>query len=140
MEPHPELDRILAELRAAREQTLAALSDLTEADFATPTDLPRWTDIRRTLLRFGDHMREHANQVEGCRASIDRLPTMPQRMLQEGEYAWGKLLASLVGLTDTDLDTRPPDGGWTMRQVLQHTLESERLYLEKIEAARQSKP
>lgn len=130
------LDGLLAQIRAEREQTLAALSDVTEEEFALPTDMQRWTDVRRVLLRFGDHMREHANQVEGAREAIGRGPSMPQRMLAEGEFAWGKLLASTVGLTDEDFDLQPPDGGWSVRQVLEHVLASERNYREAIRAAR----
>ena len=33
--------------------------------------------------------------------------------------------ASLDGITDEELDTRPPDGGWTPREVVHHTADSE---------------
>ena len=122
----------LDDIRAAREETLAELVALTEDDFATPTDMVRWDDVRRVLLRFGDHMREHSNQLEAARYAIDRGPTMPQRMLAEGEVAGGKLLAATVGLEDEDLDAQPADGSWTVRQVLSHILESERNYLEAV--------
>ena len=135
-----ELDGMLAELRRLREQTLVALVDLTEADFATPTDMPRWDDVRRVLLRFGDHMREHANQVECARAAIGRGPTMPQRMLAEGELAWGKLLAATVGLTDEDIAAQPPDGGWSVKQVLAHVIQTERRYLDATLAAKARTP
>lgn len=131
-----KLDALLAEIRAAREQTLAELIDLTEAEFSLPTEMVRWDDVRRVLLRFGDHMREHATQVEGTRAAVDRVPTMPQRMLAEAEVAWGKLLAATVGLSDGDLTVDPPDGGWSVQQVLEHVLASERLYLDTIRRAR----
>ncbi len=127
-----ELKAFLDDIRAAREETLAELVALTEDDFATPTDMVRWDDVRRVLLRFGDHMREHSNQLEAARYAIDRGPTMPQRMLAEGEVAWGKLLAATVGLEDEDLDAQPADGSWTVRQVLSHILESERNYLEAV--------
>jgi hypothetical protein len=132
-----QLDAMLSEIRQARERTLAELADLTEADFATPTDMQRWDDVRRVLLRFGDHMREHANQLEGARAAIGRAPSMPERMLAEAEYAWGKLLAATMGLDDGDWTAQPPDGSWSVQQVLQHVLETERGYLEAIRSARQ---
>ena len=133
-----QLDAMLDELRALRVQTLAELVHLMESDFHRPTEMQRWTDVRRVLLRFGDHMREHANQVEGARVTIDRPPTMPQRMLAEAEVAWGKLLASTVGLTDEDCVATPPDGGWSIQQVLEHVIEGERGYLAAIRAALQT--
>lgn len=126
-----QLDQIMRDLRDQREHVLVALNDLTEDDFATPTDMVRWTEVRRVLLRLGDHMREHSTQLAGIRAAIDRPPTMPQRILAEAEHAWGVLRAALVGLTDADLDRQPPDG-WTLRETLAHIAESERAYLAAI--------
>ena len=130
-----EIEELLARIRAAREQTLSSLVNLTEADFATPTEMERWTDVRRVLLRFGDHMREHTNQAEHTRELITRAPTMPQRMPQEAELVYGKLLAALTGLNDDDFNQAPPDGGWSVRQGLEHTLKSEENYLAIIVAA-----
>jgi hypothetical protein len=134
------LDSLLSEIRAAREQTLKALVDMTEEEFTCPTPLQRWDDARRLLLRFGDHMREHANQVAGARDAVDRGWTMPQRMLAEGELAWGKLLGTTVGLSDADIVLKPPDGGWSVQEVLEHVLKVEKLYLESILKARESGP
>jgi DinB superfamily len=35
------------------------------------------------------------------------------------------LRAAVDGLTDTELDTRPADGGWTPREVVHHVADSE---------------
>jgi hypothetical protein len=37
----------------------------------------------------------------------------------------GTLLASLAGIDEAGLDARPADGGWTPREVVQHTADSE---------------
>jgi hypothetical protein len=135
-----EVKALLAQIRTAREETLAGLVAVTEADFPRPTHMQRWTEVRRILLRFGDHLREHANQIEHTRDLLEREPSMPQRMLQEAELAYGKLSAALVGLNDDDLNAAPPDGGWSVRQVLEHALEGERNYLAVVLAALQSAP
>lgn len=133
-----QIESLLAEIRSTRQEGLAGLADLREEEFALSTaSRPwRWDTLIRVLLQFGNHMREHAVQVEGTRAKIDRLPTHPQRVHAQAEAAWGLLLASTVGLSDEDLDCAPPDGGWTIRQVLEHIRDSERLYLEAIQKAR----
>ena len=33
--------------------------------------------------------------------------------------------AALAGITDVELDARPADGGWTAREVVHHTADSE---------------
>ena len=130
------LDRILAQIRHLREGTLAALVDMTEDEFPFPTDMPRWTEVRRVLLRFGDHMREHANQIAGTRIAIGHATTMPQRILAESEIAWGILLATTVGLTDDDIAIKPTDGGWSIEEVLEHITRAEQNYLQAIHNAR----
>jgi acyl-CoA reductase-like NAD-dependent aldehyde dehydrogenase len=137
---YSEVNELIAQIRAAREKTLRSLIAVSEADFPLPTNMQRWTEVRRVLLRFGDHLREHANQIEHTRALLDRAPTMPQRMLQEAELAYGKLAAALVGLSDEDLNAAPPDGGWSVRQVLEHALESEINYLAVVLAALNTEP
>jgi hypothetical protein len=43
------------------------------------------------------------------------------------EYAAGPevIRAALAGITDAELDGRPADGGWTPREVVHHTADSE---------------
>lgn len=131
-----KIDLLLAQVRATRTETLATLSDVTEAEFATRTDLQRWDDLRRVLLRFGEHMREHSNQVEDSRQKVGTGPTMPQRMLAEAERAWGQLLAATVGLSDESAAQAPSDGGWSAMRVLEHILEVEQNYLAAAQRAR----
>ena len=137
--PRTELDSLLAQIRDMREQTLAECADLTEADFALPTGMNRWDDLRRVLLRFGDHMREHASQAQASRVAAGHAPTPPERMLAEAELAWGMLLGVTVGLSDEDAATPPPDGGWSVVQVLEHVLKTEETYLYAVRAAKAHK-
>jgi hypothetical protein len=132
-----KLDRMLAQIRHLREETLKSLVDMTEDEFPYPTHMPRWTEVRRVLLRLGDHMREHANQIAGTRTAIERGPTMPQRILAESEIAWGLLLATTVGLSDDDLAGKPPDGSWSIEEILKHIARAEKDYLQAIREARQ---
>lgn len=129
------LKAMLAEIRAAREATLEYLVDIPESDFPLPTDLPRWDEVRRVLLRLGEHMGEHTNQIEGARSDLGRHKSMPQRMLAEAEISWGKLLAATVGLDDADLEAEPAAGSWSVATVLEHILSSERNYLAAIQKA-----
>ncbi len=133
-----QLKLLLADIRDIREQVLVELNDLTEDEFELSTASRPWIwdTLRRVLLRFGDHQREHATHVQGVRHAIGRSPTQPQRMLAEAEIAWGVLLAATVGLNDDDLDCAPPDGGWSVRKVLEHVRDGEAGYLEAIQIAR----
>jgi len=135
-----QLDTLLAQIRAKREQTLAECAGLTEADFVLPTGMNRWDDLRRVLLRFGDHMREHASQAGAARIAAGHAPTPPERMLAEAELAWGMLLGATVGLNDEAAAETPPDGGWSVVQVLEHVLKTEETYLNAVRAAKTHGP
>ncbi|MCB0088104.1 MAG: DinB family protein [Caldilineaceae bacterium] len=130
------IEELLSQIRTVRMDTLRTLDDTTEAEFSTPTDLKRWDELRRVLLRFGEHMREHSNQLEDSRQKVGSGPTMPQRMLAEAERAWGQLLAATVGLTDDTAQLQPDDGGWSAMQVLEHILNVEQSYLAAAKRAR----
>ena len=130
-----QMDALLAEIRAARQSSLNYLTGVPESDFPLPTDLPRWDEVRRVLLRLGEHMREHANQLEGARSDLGRHRTMPQRMLSEAELSYGKLLAATVGLDDANLDADPGSEQWSIRTVLEHILDTERRYLQAVQDA-----
>ncbi len=134
-----QLDSLLVRIRAQREQTLAECAGLTEADFTLPTGMNRWDDLRRVLLRFGDHMREHAGQAQAARVTTGHAPNPPQRMLAEAELAWGMLLGAVVGLSDEDAAAPPPDGGWSVMQVLEHVLKTEETYLNAVRQAKRHK-
>ena len=136
---HSQLDSLLAQIRQMREQTLAECDGLTEADFTLLTGMPRWDDLRRVLLRFADHMREHASQAQAARIAAGHAPNPPERMLAEAELAWGMLLGVTVGLSDEDASTPPPDGGWSVVQVLEHVLKTEETYLNAVRAAKARK-
>ena len=131
-----QMDALLAEIRTARLESLAYLTQVPETDFPLPTNLPRWDEVRRVLLRLGEHMQEHVNQLEGARSELGRHRTMPQRMLTEAELSYGKLLAATVGLEDADLDADPGSGQWSIRTVLEHILAVERKYLRAVQEAR----
>ncbi len=133
-----ELDQMIKEIRSARERTLQSLADVEQDEFLLPTTDERWTELRRVLLRFGDHLREHTNQIQGVRSDIDRTPTMAERILARAEESWGQLLAATVGLQDDDLDVIPRKGEWSIRQILEHILRTEIYYQDLINAAREA--
>lgn len=130
---------LLAELRAEREQTLAAVTNIAREDLRYATGFNRWTSARRVMLRFGDHLREHTLQIRLVRERLNRGHSEPQHMLELAEQAWGDVLAACVGLTDDDLDKVPAQGQWSVRQVFAHMIKSEKSYRDLIAKAQEGK-
>jgi hypothetical protein len=134
-----QIHAVLAQLRLEREQTLAALAGISREELRHATGHERWSSARRVMLRFGDHLREHALQLRLIRERTGIAPTEPQAMLAMAEQAWGDVLASCIGLTDDDLDKTPAPGQWSLRQTFDHMISSERNYRELVVKAQQDK-
>ena len=131
-----ELNAKLNEIRSCRDKVISLLQDV--EDSASPLSTKEWSSyptVGVMFLRFGDHMREHANQIAGARNALQAFLTDTQRKLAESERAWGHLLGTMVGLTDEDLDRVPEEGSWTVRETLDHILHAETRYMEHIQAA-----
>ena len=58
------------------------------------------------------------------------------RIQRDGFKSRRNLLAAMVGLTDDDLAVKPPDGGWSVQEALEHIATNERNYLAVIREAR----
>lgn len=130
-----ELNAKLEQIRAVRREVLDLLQDAPDADAALATpELRLWRNLGIVLLRFGDHMREHGNQIAGARQATGVGLSDVQRKLAEAEKAWGDLLGAVVGLTDADLDRVPDEGAWTVRETLDHILAAEENYLAGVRA------
>jgi len=133
-----ELQAKLDEIRAVRTEVLQYLQDVPDADTDLETpDLRTWRNLGIVLLRFGDHMREHGNQIAGIRQALGSGPTDVQRKLGAAEEAWGALLGVVAGLSDADLDAAPETGGWSIRETLDHILSAEKYYLAGVKSAYQ---
>ena len=128
----------LAQVEAIQREILEELASLERAELKYATDSQRWNTVRRVMLRFGDHLREHTTQLVAARESINALQSMPQRLLARAQEAYGALLGAVVGLQDEHLDQTPEPGEWSVRQILEHMISTQKDYLEMIRRARKN--
>lgn len=119
--PGASLSDLMAELDLAREESLADLTSLTNVELRAPS---RWADIdidvRFLLMRFGQHEREHTDQLHKLHAHCGRIQTEADRLLGLCWRAHGVLEGSLVGIPDELLDRELEDGK-PIRSLLKHT-------------------
>jgi len=127
------------EMAEIQEEILSELAYMPREEFMYATDHWRWTTIRRVLLRFGDHVREHTTQLVEAREATGSSQTMTQRILAQAQQAYGYWLGAMIGLRDDQLDAVPEEGEWSSREVLEHMIVSQRSYLNMIRRARQAK-
>ena len=70
------------------------------------------TDLRYPIGPFKDHAKDHSPAEEKA------------ALMDEIEAAPTKLRAAVAGLDDAQLDTPYREGGWTVRQVVHHVVDS----------------
>jgi len=132
-----QVSQYLARLESLQHEIMNELADLPYDEFRYATGSSRWNTVRRVLLRFGDHVREHTTQLLAAREAIGARQTMAQRILAQAQQAYGCLMGAVLGLSDEDLDQVPEPGEWSPRQVLEHLIDTQQGYLELIRGARE---
>lgn len=123
-----EIRAILADMRSSRRAVFEDLQGIPESRMVYET---QWaggpTDVRFIFLRLTDHEEGHTLQVRGMLEDAGFRQTTAQRILAAAEVTRGDLLATLIGLTDGDLDVAP-DGEWPLRRTLAHIINVEHSY------------
>ena len=119
-------------LQDAFNETLNALYDLPQASLQQPCGhgCARGGTARDLLVHNIFHERQHTGQVWSVRDQLrllqgwgtQDLPTL----LADYYTSRAQLIAALFGLTDAQLDARPGDGGWTIRETVDHVLHWDR--------------
>ena len=94
----------------------------------------RQMSIRTMFYQLVNHEIEHTVHAVKTLRDLGVAPTEAQLILGRLQEARGCLEGMLAGLSDEDLD-RVPDGEWSLRQVLEHIMETEDHYLPRIEQA-----
>jgi uncharacterized damage-inducible protein DinB len=70
-----------------------------------------------------EHERMHTGQIVGVRDAMKRLQQDKKyRLLAELYVARAMLVASLIDLEDNDIDQAPIEGGWTIREIVEHVI------------------
>ena len=123
---------MIQRLQDAFNETLDALYDLPEDYLQEGCGhaCARGGSARDLLVHNIFHEKQHTGQVWNIRDELRLLqgwadaslyPLLVDYYLSRAQLIW-----SLFGLTDDQLDASPPEGGWTIRQTIEHALGSER--------------
>lgn len=119
-------------MSAAFLDLLAALAGYTDDEMARPWD---WPGHEGVPLQIRD---AHWRIYEGESAAFVAAPALSSEaaaVMDAAQAAYGDLRGLLAGQPDDLLDSPPPNGEWTLRQVLAHILLVDRRYLWQIEYA-----
>ena len=123
---------MIRQLQKAFNETLDTLYDLPEDYLQQACDhaCARGGSARDLLVHNIFHEKQHTGQVWNIRDELRLLQVWDNAsrypLLVDYYLSRAQLISSLFGLTDEQLDAPPPEGGWTVRQTIEHALGSER--------------
>ncbi|MGQ4807959.1 hypothetical protein NKDENANG_01325 [Candidatus Entotheonellaceae bacterium PAL068K] len=128
MTENPELKAFIKQLQDSFTETLNRLIDLPPAYLQEPCGhgCARGGSARDLLIHNIFHEKQHTGQIWSIRDQLRILQGWENQdlplLLADYYTARAQLIASLFGMTDEQLDLKPPDGGWTARETLEHVL------------------
>ena len=135
-----EVKTIIKRLQESFNQTLDALYDLPQEYLQQPCahGCARGGTARDLLVHNIVHEKQHTGQVWSVRDQLRILPGWGDHdlptLLAEYYTARAQLIAALFGLTDSQLDAKPKDEGWTVRETIEHVLHWDRDSVDTIQA------
>ena len=126
---------LLKQMRAKHDAMNDRIADAPDSQMDAAGD---WGDrkmpIRLMTFQLLGHEVEHTIQAVKTLRDLGIVQTEAQLIMGRLQQARGQLEGLLIGLSDEDLD-RAPEGEWSMRQVLEHFMQTEDFYLDRIEQA-----
>lgn len=136
-----QVDELTDLLLSSLVETLNVLAHLSDAELDDPSEHPcaMGGTLRDLLTHNIDHEQMHAGQIYSLRYGLRKMQKgQVDRLMAETLRARANLIAALIGLDDKDMDAKAPNAGesrrakaartsgWTIRQVVEHTLYWER--------------
>ncbi len=121
----------------AVERLVKASVHLTDIDLDRTYVWEEYDDdgLRFALLAAHLQLRETTATVAAARLGAGKPFTEGQRILAQVHEAYRDLGGALAGTSEAEIDAKPPDEQWTLREVLKHVLDTEKGFLAAIELA-----
>lgn len=120
---------LIKRLQVSLHETLETLAALNDEELNEPSDHICATDgtVRDLLNHNIDHDKMHAGQLFNARYLLKNMQKGEvHRLAADTVKARAEIIAALIGMPDELLDASIPDEGWTIREMVEHTIYWER--------------
>ena len=127
-----DVKAIIRRLQDSFNETLEVLYDLPQDYLQQPCrhGCARGGTARDLLIHNIFHERQHTGQVWSVRDQLQLLAGWGNQdlpaLLADYYTSRAQLIAALFGLADEQIDAKPRDGGWTIRETVEHVLHWDR--------------
>jgi len=123
-----DVKTLIKRLQDSFNETLGVLYDLPPDRLQQPCGhgCARGGTARDLLVHNIFHEKQHTGQVWSVRDQLRALPGWNNQdlpaLLTDYYTSRAQLIAALFGLADQQIDAKPEDGGWTIRETVEHVL------------------
>jgi uncharacterized damage-inducible protein DinB len=123
-----DVKTLIKRLQDSFNETLGVLYDLPPDRLQQPCGhgCARGGTARDLLVHNIFHEKQHTGQVWSVRDQLRALPGWNNQdlpaLLADYYTSRAQLIAALFGLADQQIDAKPEDGGWTIRETVEHVL------------------
>lgn len=132
-----ELHELIRRLHAAQQITVNRIQDTTDFE-SLEKKTPDGFTVNDVLRMWSWHFRSHHRDLVRARGElVDDDPHfhVPHH-IREAYEEFGRFVGELSCLSDEYLDVRPPEGGRTIRETVEHVIDSLEQYIpEQVERA-----
>ena len=131
------MEQTIRELTESTLATLTTLVSLADRELAEPSShvCAQGKDVWTLITNDIDHEKIHTGQILEARYEARLTQNQMQRLIAEWLMERARLIGSLVGLGDEQLNQEMAPGGWTYRAAVKHTLLVEQDSLKNITEA-----
>ena len=123
-----DVKTLIKRLQDSFNETLGVLYDLPPDRLQQPCGhgCARGGTARDLLVHNIFHEKQHTGQVWSVRDQLRALPGWNNQdlpaLLADYYTSRAQLIAALFGLADQQIDAKPEEGGWTIRETVEHVL------------------
>ncbi len=122
-----DLDKLIKELEDVRRESVKVLCSLNDEQLDLKNE--RGRSVRAFVQTLVDHDNEHIQHLIRARRGVGSRRKEINRVLGEMMAARGELLGLIAGLEDENLDKDWEEGEWSIRNILEHMVQTERTYI-----------
>ncbi len=129
----PAVTQLLERIRTVRQVVQDRLQEVTEEQMLAQTQWgQREVTVRFMFYRLIAHEVEHTVHLLKTLQALGIHQGEAGLILRHLQAARGELEGLLIGLSDEDLDRVPAEGEWSLRQVIEHIVDTEERYSKRI--------
>ena len=141
-----DVKALIKQLQDSFNETMSVLYDLPQEYLQQPCahGCARGGTARDLLVHNIFHEKQHTGQVWSVRDQLRLLQGWGNQdlpaLLADYYTSRAQLVAALFGLADDQLDAKPTDGGWTIRETVDHVLYWDRTSMDTLQAEFKQSP